>query len=74
MVMSGRSVSLTTLILGTLSPPKRLACTKCTYLTTARLDFRNGSNLELQAPVLESEEGETKICGQTGIQPGTSGS
>ena len=66
MVMSGRSVNLTTQILGRLRSPKQLAYTKCTYLTTARLDFRNGSNLELQALVLESAEGETKVCGQTG--------
>ena len=56
MVMSGRSVNLTTLFLGRLRPPKRLTSTSCTYfcqyLTTA---------------LLEKAEGETKVCGQTGI-------
>ena len=31
-VMSGRSVSLTTLFLGRLRPPKRLTSISCTYL------------------------------------------
>ena len=31
-VMSGRSVNLTTLVLGSLRPPKRLNGTSCTYL------------------------------------------
>ena len=54
--MSGRSVNLTTLFLGRLYDPKGLTSTSFTYfglLTTA---------------LLESAEGETKVCGQTGYQ------
>ena len=54
-VMSGRSVNLTTLFLGRLRPPKRLTSTSCIYLC----------QLLTTAP-LETAEGETKVCGQTG--------
>ena len=53
--MSGRSVNLTTLLLGRLRPPKRLTSTSCTY-------FRQ----HLTTALLESAEGQTKVCGQTG--------
>ena len=60
--MSGRSFNLTILFLGRLRPPKRLTSTWCAYflqyLTTA---------------LLESAEGETKVCGQTGYQTYESG-
>ena len=52
MVMSGRSVNLPTLFLGRLRPPKRLTSTLCTY-------FRQ----KLTTALLESAEGETKVCG-----------
>ena len=48
--MSGRSVNLTILFLGSLRPPKRLTSTKCTY-------FRQF--------LVESVEGETKVSGWT---------
>ena len=50
-------LSLTTLFLGRLRPPKRLTSTSCTY-------FRQ----YLTTALLESEEGETKVCGQTRYQ------
>ena len=53
--MSGRSVILPTLFLGRLRPPKRLTSTSCTY-------FRQ----LLTTGLLESAEGETKVCGRTG--------
>ena len=52
MVMSGRSVNLPTLFLGRLRPPKQLTSTSCTY-------FRQ----KLTTALLESAEGETKVCG-----------
>ena len=55
--MSGRSVNLTTLFLGRLRPPKRLTNTSCTY-------FRQ----LLTTALLEKEEGETKVCCQTGYR------
>ena len=54
MVMSGRSVNLPTLFL---RPPKRLTSTLCTY-------FRQ----KLRTALLESAEGETKVCGRTGYR------
>ena len=57
MVMSGRSVNLPTLFLGRLRPPKRLTSTLCTY-------FRQ----KLTTALLESAEGETKVCGRTGYR------
>ena len=55
MVISGRSVNLTTLFLGRRIPPKRLTTTKCNYfrqkLTTARLG---------------SAGVEKKVCSRTG--------
>ena len=57
MVMSGRSVNLPTLFLGRLRPPKRLISTLCTY-------FRQ----KLTTALLESAEGETKVCGRTGYR------
>ena len=57
MVMSGRSVNLPTLFLGSLRPPKRLTSTLCTY-------FRQ----KLTNALLESAEGETKACGRTGYR------
>ena len=57
MVMSGRSVNLPTLFLGRLRPPKRLTSTLCTY-------FRR----KLTTALLESAEGETKVCGRTGYR------
>ena len=56
-VMSGRSVNIITLFLGRLGPPKRLTSTSCTY-------FRQ----KLTTAPLESAEGETKVCGQTGYR------
>ena len=53
MVMSGRSVNLPTLFLGRLRPPKWLTSTLCTY-------FRQ----KLTTALLESAEGETKVCGR----------
>ena len=54
MIMSGRSVNLTTLFLDRLRPPKRLTSISCIYFhqkpTTA---------------LLESVEGEMKVCGRT---------
>ena len=55
--MSGRSVNLPTLFLGKLAPPKRLTSTLCTY-------FRK----KLTNALLESAEGETKVCGRTGYR------
>ena len=57
MVMSGRSVNLPTLFLDRLRPPKRLTSTLCTY-------FRQ----KLTTALLESAEGETKVCGRTGYR------
>ena len=57
MVMSGRSVNLPTIFLGRLRPPKRLTSTLCTY-------FRQ----KLTTALLESAEGETKVCGRTGYR------
>ena len=57
MVMSGRSVNLPTLFQGRLRPPKRLTSTLCTY-------FRQ----KLTTALLESAEGETKVCGLTGYR------
>ena len=57
MVMSGLSVNLPTLFLGRLRPPKRLTSTLCTY-------FRQ----KLTTALLESAEGETKVCGRTGYR------
>ena len=57
MVMSGRSVNLPTLFLGRLRPPKQLTSTLCTY-------FRQ----KLTTALLESGEGETKVCGRTGYR------
>ena len=57
MVMSGRSVNLPTLFLGRLRPPKRLTSTLCTY-------FRQ----KLTTVLLESAEGEMKVCGRTGYR------
>ena len=57
MVMSERSVNLPTLLLGRLRPPKRLTSTLCTY-------FRQ----KLTTALLESAEGETKVCGRTGYR------
>ena len=54
MVMSGRSANLTTLFVGRLRPPKRLTSPSCTY-------FRQ----LLTTVLLESVEGETKVCGRT---------
>ena len=56
-IMSGRSVNLTTLFLGRLRPPKRLTSTSCAY-------FRQ----QLTTVPLESAEGETKVCCQTGYR------
>ena len=53
MVMSGPSDNLPTLFLGRLRPPKRLTSTLCTY-------FRQ----KLTTALLESAEGETKVCGR----------
>ena len=50
--MSGRSVNLTTLLLG--RPPKQLISTLCTY-------FRH----LLTTALLKPAEGETKVCGWT---------
>ena len=58
MVMSGQSFNLPTLFLGRLRPPKRLTSTLCTY-------FRQ----KLTTALLESAEGETKVCGRTGYRP-----
>ena len=55
--MSGRSVNLTTLFLGRLRSPNRLT-------STSRTHFRQ----KLTAVLLESAEGETKICGLTGYR------
>ena len=55
--MSGQSVNLTTLFLGWLTPSKRLTSTLCTYFSQ-----------ELTTSLLESAEGETKVCGQTGYR------
>ena len=57
MVMSGRSVNLPTLFLGRLRPLQRLTSTLCAY-------FRQ----KLTSALLESAEGETKICGRTGYR------
>ena len=54
---SGGSVNLTTLFLGRLRPPKRLTSTSCTY-------FRQW----LTTALLETAEGETKVCYQTGYR------
>ena len=55
--MPERSVNLTTLFLGRLRHSKRLTSTSCTY-------FRQ----QLTTAPLESAEGETKVCGQTGYR------
>ena len=55
--MSGRSVNLPTLFLGRLRPPKRLTSTLYIY-------FRQ----KLITALLESAEGETKVCGRTGYR------
>ena len=55
--MSGLSVNLTTLFLGRLRPPKQLTSTLCTYFCQ-----------QLTTAPLESAEGETKVCGQTGYR------
>ena len=47
-VMSGRSVNLTTWFLGRLRPPKQLTSTKCTHFAS-----------NLTPTLLESAEGET---------------
>ena len=60
MVISGRSVNLITLFLGRRRPPKWLTSTKCTYF--------------LATALLESTDGEKKVCGRTGYQTGTSDS
>ena len=57
MVMSGPLVNLPTLFLGRLRPPKRLTSTLYTY-------FRQ----KLTTALLESAEGETKVCGRTGYR------
>ena len=57
MVMSGRSVNLPTLFLVRLRPPKRLTSTLYTY-------FRQ----KLTTALLESAEGETKVCGRSGYR------
>ena len=54
MVMSGRSVNLSILFPGRLRPPKWLISTSCTY-------FRQ----LLTTALLQSAEGETKVCGRT---------
>ena len=54
MVMSGWSVIPTTLFLGKLRPPKQLTSTSCTYFCQ-----------ELTTTLIESAEGETKVCGHT---------
>ena len=54
MVMSGRSVNLTTLFLGRLRPPKRLISAPCTY-------YRQSLTTVLH----ESAEVERKVCGRT---------
>ena len=53
----GTAVNLPTLFLGRLRPPKRLTSTLCTY-------FRQ----KLTTALLESAEGETKVCGRTGYR------
>ena len=58
MVMSGRSVNLATLFLGRLRPPKRLTSAPC-------ICFRH----ELATVLLESAEGETKVCGRINLEP-----
>ena len=55
--MSGQSVNLTTLFLGRLSPPMRLTSTSCTYFCQ-----------QLTTTLLESVEGKTKVCAQTGYR------
>ena len=55
--MSGRSVNLPTLFLGRFRPPKRLTSTLCTY-------FRQ----KLTTALLDSAEGEMKVCGRTGYR------
>ena len=57
MVISGRSINLTTLFQCRLRPPKRLISTNCKY-----------SRQKLIIAVLESAEGELKVCGRTGYQ------
>ena len=55
--MSGRSVKLTTLFLGRLTPPKRLTSTSCTYfrqlLTTAVLNQRKEKRKYVAKPGIE---------------------
>ena len=58
--MLGRSVNLSTLFLGRLRPPKRLTSGSST-------NFRQ----KLTTALLESAEGETKVCGQTEYQTRT---
>ena len=58
-VMSGRSVNLATLFLGSLRPLKRLTSTSCTY-------FRQ----LLITALLESAEVEVIVCCWTGINLG----
>ena len=57
MVMSGRSFNLPTLFQDRLRPPKQLTSTLCTY-------FRQ----KLTTALLESAEGETKVCSRTGYR------
>ena len=52
-VMSRRSVNLTTLFLGSFIPPKRLTSTSCKYF-----------DQYLTNVILESAEGEMKVCGR----------
>ena len=52
--MSGQSVNLPTLFLGRLRPPKRLTSTLCTNFLQ-----------KLTTALLESAEGEIKVCGRT---------
>ena len=57
MVMLGRSVNVPTLFLGRLRRPKRLTSTLGTY-------FRQ----KVTTALLESAEGETKVCDRTGYR------
>ena len=57
--MSGWSVNLTTLFLGSLRPPKRLTSTSCTH-------FRQ----KLTTALLEKAEGETKVLPDRVSNPG----
>ena len=57
MVKLGCSVNLSTLFLGRLKPPKWVTSTSCTYFCQV-----------LTTALLESEEGEMKVCGRTRSQ------